>query len=191
MPLLIELSILLLAAPSAAALAQPAANAPIDVAAARASLIGDWQGTLEYLDYTANEWFGIPVTTRIEDRGDGATIIRKSDFDHGPQTGMVRITSVELFDASAATVTTGVFRKGREAEVTTYKVRIEGAAADAAHWTMTEEVTARDDGRPATLRLTTVRDGEKVETLKQVDFLDDAKTEWISRNRTRLTRAGA
>ena len=38
------------------------------------------------------------------------------------------------------------------------------------------------------LRLTTVRNGDAVETLKQVDFLDDDKADWLSRNRTRLTR---
>ena len=47
-----------------------------------------------------------------------------------------------------------------------------------------------DDNRPATLRLTTVRDGDRVETLKEVDFLDDDKSEWLTRNRTRLTRTG-
>jgi hypothetical protein len=37
------------------------------------------------------------------------------------------------------------------------------------------------------LRLTTTRDGDKVETVKQIDFQDDDKAEWITRNRTRLT----
>ncbi len=165
-------------------------NTPVNVTAARASLAGNWQGSLEYLDYSANEWFGIPVTTRIEDQGDGATTIRRSDFDDGPKVGIVRITTAELFDAAAGTVTTGTFRKGREVEVVTYKARLEGVPKDATHWTMIEEVTAKDNNRPATLRLTTNREGDKIETLKQVDFLDDEKQEWISRNRTKLTRVG-
>jgi hypothetical protein len=163
-------------------------DVPVDLAAARASLTGNWEGTLEYLDYGANEWFGIPVKTRIEDQGDRSTTIRKSDFDDGPKVGNVRITSVELFDAVAGSVTTGTFRKGKEVSVETYAVRLEGVPRDAMHWTIIEEVKAEDDNRPAMLRLTTTRDGEKVETLKQVDFLDDDKQEWISRNRTKLTR---
>jgi hypothetical protein len=167
------------------------AQAPVtDVKAARASLTGNWEGRLEYLDYSANEWFGIPVKTRIEDQGDGATMIRKSDFDDGPVTGMVRITSVELFDPAASTVSTGTFRKGRTAEIMTYKVRMEGLAKDAAHWTMIEETTATDNKRPAMLRLTTTRNGDQLETLKEVDFQDDDKVEWMSRNRTRLTQVG-
>lgn len=162
----------------------------IDVAKARASLNGQWEGTLEYLDYSANQWFGIPVKTQIEDQGDNATSIRRSDFDDGPAVGNVRITSVELFDAVAGTVTTGTFRKGRAASMTTYAVRMDGISKDPLRWIMIEEVKAQDDNRPAMLRETTVRDGDKIETLKQVDFLDDDKQEWISRNRTKLAKIG-
>jgi hypothetical protein len=182
---LLAYMIIALSTPSAV---MGAEEKPVDVAAARASLSGNWQGSLEYLDYSANEWFGIPVTTRIEDQGDGATTIRKSDFDDGPKVGIVRITSAELFDAAAGTVTIGTFRKGREVEVVTYKVRMDGVPNDAANWTMIEEVTAKDNNRPAVLRLTTTRTGDKIETLKQVDFMDDDKQEWLSRNRTKLMR---
>jgi hypothetical protein len=163
---------------------------PVDVATARDSLNGHWEGTLEYLDYSANQWFGIPVKTYVEDQGDNATTIRRSDFDDGPMVGNVRITSVELFDAAAGTVTTGTFRKGREASITAYAVRMEGISKDPLSWTMIEEVKAQDDNRPAMLRETTVRDGDKIETLKQVDFLDDDKQEWINRNRSKLTKTG-
>ncbi|MBL0924916.1 MAG: hypothetical protein IBJ12_10690 [Sphingomonadaceae bacterium] len=167
-------------------MAQPAT---VDVPAARASQTGTWEGRLEYLDYGANKWFGIPVRTQIEDQGDGVTIIRKSDFDDGPTVGNVRITSVELYDPAAATLTTGTFRKGRTVEVYSYKVRMEGEATDATHWTMVQEGEGKDDNRPALLRLTTTRDGDSIETVKQIDFQDDDKAEWVTRNRTRLTLA--
>lgn len=170
---------------ASAALADQAVT-PVDLASARASMNGNWEGTLEYLDYGANKWFGIPVKTAIEDQGDGATTIRKSDFDDGPTTGNVRITTIELFDPAKSTLTVGTFRKGRNVEITVYTVRLDGTPRDATHWTMIEETKSEDDNRPATLRLTTVRDGDRVETLKQVDFLDDSKSEWLDRNRTRL-----
>jgi len=167
----------------------PTAAAPpvMNIATARASMTGSWTGLLEYLDYSANKWFGIPVKTVIEDQGDGATTIRKSDFDDGPKVGMVRITTVELFDAAKGTVTTATFRKGRNAELTNYVTHLDGAAKDATHWTIIEETKSDDDNRPAMLRLTTVRDGDTLETLKEVDFLDDSKSQWLKRNRTRLT----
>jgi hypothetical protein len=179
------LLLLAFAIPSAATL--QASPASIDLPSARSSMAGVWEGKLEYLDYTANEWFGIPVVTRIEDEGDGATLIRRSQFDDGPPVGIVHITTVELFDAANAKLTAGGFRKGREPDMMVYKVRFEGEPKDATHWTMIEEADAKDDNRPARLRLTTVRDGAKLQTLKQVDFQDDTNVEWLSRNRTTLT----
>lgn len=181
--------ILALAAPAAAQTAAVPA-APLDVATVRASLPGEWQGELEYRDYSADRWFGIPVKTHIIDQGDGATTIHSSDFDDGPKVGNVRITSVELFDAAAGTVSVGSFRKGRAIDVMTYKIRLDPASRDATHWTMIEEANGADDDRPATLRLTTVRDGDRLETVKEVDFLDDDQQAWLTRNRTRLTRIG-
>lgn len=182
------ISSILLVVSGAQATAQP--TPPVDLTAARASLGGAWTGTLEYRDYSADQWFGIPVKTRVTDQGDGATTLRTSDFDDGPKVGNVRITTVELFDAAAATVQAASFRKGRTVEVMTYAVTLNPGARDATHWTMVEETRGQDDNRPATLRLTTVRDGERLETLKEVDFLDDDKAEWLVRNRTRLIRTG-
>ena len=178
-------SLLILAAAAAPAFAQPAS---VDIAAARTAMTGTWSGKLEYLDYGANKWFGIPVKTQIEDQGDGVTMIRKSDFDDGPKVGNVRITTIELFDPAAATVTAGTYRKGRSVDIFTYAVRFDGTPADATHWTMVEEALGKDDDRPAILRLTTTRDGDSIETVKQIDFQDDDKAEWITRNRTRLSR---
>lgn len=162
----------------------------VDLATARASLNGAWEGRLEYRDYSAGQWFGIPVKTQITNQGDGATTIRASDFDDGPKVGNVQITTVDLFDATASTVQVGSFRKGRPVELMTYAVTLSPVSRDGTHWTMVEETTAQDDDRPATLRLTTVRTGDHVETVKEVDFLDDDKSEWLVRNRTRLTRTG-
>jgi hypothetical protein len=170
------------ALPTTPAFADPSS----DVATARASLVGQWEGSLEYLDYGANQWFGIPVKTSIEDQGDGATIIRKSDFDDGPKTGNVRITSVELFDADKATMSVGTFRKGKTPGIDSYTVHLDGPITDPTRWTMVEESVGEDDDRPAILRITTIRDGNSLEALKQVDFQDDDKAEWLSRNRLKL-----
>ena len=166
-----------------------ATSSAVDLTTARASMAGKWTGQLEYLDYTADQWFGIPVTTTIEDQGDGATIIRRSNFDDGPKVGMVRITTIELLDPASSTIVSATFRKGRSAELTTYTAGIDGSSKDATHWTMIEETKSKDDNRPAMVRLTTVRNGDRVQTLKEVDFLDDTKSQWMKRNRVTLVRA--
>lgn len=50
--------------------ASPAAVLPITVAEARQSLVGRWQGKLEYRDYRSNEWTGLPVKLHIADGGE-------------------------------------------------------------------------------------------------------------------------
>ena len=179
----------LFAAALAAQAPAPLSVAPLTVATARQSLVGDWRGKLEYRDYQADKWFGLPVKIEVRDGGDGVTLIRTADFDDGPKTGIVRITSVSLLDG--ANETTATFRKGRKPELETAALTLGPASKDAAHWTLVETETATDDERPATIRLTTVRDGGKLVTLKEVDFADDTKAEWLVRNRTTLERVGA
>ena len=173
---------------AAALAAQAPAPAPLTVAQARQSLVGEWRGKLEYRDYQADKWFGLPVKVEVRDGGDGVTLIRTADFDDGPKTGIVRITTVSILDGT--TETTATFRKGRKPELETAALTLAATSKDATHWTLIETAIATDDDRPAMLRLTTVRDGGKLVTLKEVDFSDDAKAEWLVRNRTTLERAG-
>jgi hypothetical protein len=163
---------------------------PITIADARASMAGQWTGELAYRDYTADRWFGIPMTVRIEDVGDSATLIRHAQYDDGPVTGIVRITTVLFYNAAQGTETTGYYRRGRNVEQTVYTVRLGDASRDATHWTLIAETTSTDDNRPARLRETTTRDGDSVTTLKEVDFTDDVGEAWLQRNRTTLTRLG-
>ena len=185
---LLTAAVLAVQAPTAAPLA-PASSlavAPLTVAGARQSLVGRWQGKLEYRDYQADKWFGLPVKVEVRDGGDGVTLIRTADFDDGPKTGIVRITSVTMLDGAAET--TATFRKARKPELSTATLTLGAASKDSTHWTLVESETATDDDRPATIRLTTVRDGAKLVTLKEVDFTDDTKAEWLVRNRTTLER---
>ena len=179
---------LILAAALAAQSQAPVTIAPLTIAGARQSLVGQWRGKLEYRDYQADKWFGLPVDVRVSDGGDGVTLVRTADFDDGPRVGNVRITTVSMLDG--ASETTATFRKGRKPELATATLALGSTSRDATHWTLVETETATDDDRPATIRLTTVRDGGKLVTLKEVDFTDDTKAEWLVRNRTTLERVG-
>lgn len=170
-----------------AAAAQPA---PIDLAAARASTVGRWSGKLEYRDYQADKWFGLPVAVTVSDGGDGVTQVRVADFDDGPRVGNVRITGVSMLGKDGTTEFTATFRKGRDAELIKRQLTL-ARAADAAHWTIVSEEQSTDDDRPARIRVTTTRDGDTLTALKEVDFTDDDKAEWLQRNRETLTRAAA
>ena len=177
--------IALLLAAAAAALA-PLPIAPLAVADVRQSLVGHWQGQLEYRDYQADRWFGLPITLEVRDGGDGVTLVRVADFDDEPKTGNVRITSVSMLDG--ASETTATFRKGRKPELATATLALDRASRDATHWTLVETGTATDDNRPAILRITATRDGDSMVALKEVDFTDDQTATWLTRNRTTLRR---
>lgn len=181
-----------LALAAAALLAAPAAaQTPpaLTLAEARASLAGAWEGQLQYRDYSSNTWEGIPVTVTITLEGDGNTLFRRATFDDGPKVGNVFITSLEMLGPDGTTEYSTGFRAGRVPEVSKATLSL-AAATDAAHWTILAVEEGTDDDRPARIRLTTTRDGASITTLKEVDFLDDAGEEWLTRNRTVLTRKG-
>ncbi|HCF24063.1 MULTISPECIES: hypothetical protein [unclassified Novosphingobium] len=159
----------------------------LTVAQARASLAGEWNAQLQYRDYQSGEWQGIPFKTTITMVSDGVTQIRTSAYDDGPKAGTVWITSVSLLARDGTTEYSGTYRAGRPAEHEAAKLRLE-AGTDAAHWVLVSETQGRDDDRPARIREVTTREGDRVTTEKQVDFTDDAKDEWLVRNRTVLVR---
>ena len=166
--------------------AQAPAAAPLTVATARQSLVGQWQGKLKYREYQANKWFGLPLKLEVRDGGDGVTLIRAADFDDGPKVGNVRINTVSILDST--TETSATFRKGRKPELSTAILTLSPSSKDATHWTLVETETATDDDRPATIRVTTTRDGDKLVALKEVDFTDDKVETWLTRNRTTLSQ---
>ncbi len=172
------------------AAAQNAPQTTPDIAALRLGLAGHWEGKLEYLDYSANRWFGLPMKVLIEDGGDGVTLIRKADFDDGPKVGNVRITTVELFNPATGQETSASFRKAHETSLDTAVLRLAAPPTDLAHWTLIAETTGRDGDKPARLRTTTTRAGDAMTTLKEVDYLDDATETWVQRNRSTLKRVG-
>ena len=171
-------------------LAPVPAGTPLTLAAARASEVGRWRGKLEYRDYRADRWFGLPVTVSVGDGGDGVTQIRVADFDDGPKAGIVRITTVSMLLRDGASESSVSFRRNNTPELTTARLALKSGASDATHWTVVSEEAGTDNDRPARIRVTATRTGDTLTKLKEVDFTDDAAQSWLTRNRTTLTRLG-
>lgn len=174
----------------AAAAPPPQPSAPLTVAAARSSQVGRWRGKLEYRDYQADKWFGLPVTVEVRDGGDGVTQLRVADFDDGPQTGVVRITTASMLLKDGVSESSVSFRKNRDVELSTARLTLQPGAGGPNRWTFVSEETGTDDDRPARIRVTTTRTGDTLVALKEVDFTDDAGERWLVRNRTTLSRVG-
>lgn len=163
------------------------ATAP-SAAALQHSLAGRWAGALGYRDYQSDRLFEIPVTTTIVSVPDGVTLIRTSLFDDGPGKP-VWITSVELHDEAASSMSSASYRAGRPVELVTERVRVSDWRDDA-HWTITFESVAEDDDQPAEIRVTETRDGDSLMSVKTVRPVGADESAWQFRNQTRLTRVG-
>lgn len=167
--------------------ATPTPLPALTIAELRGATAGNWQGQLEYLDYRANQWFGIPMTVSIERQIDKVTVIRKAEFDDGPVTGMVQITTTSMVNDTNGTESAAIFRKNRPMDADVWQVRLAAPARDLTHWVIIAETIGKDGDGQAKLRETTTRDGGTLTTLKEVDPLNDGKDEFFARNRTRLT----
>ena len=161
---------------------------PQRASALHLGLSGHWSGALGYRDYRTNELFEIPVTTTITTPGDGATQVRQSLFDDGPDKP-VWITTVRLDDVAAGTSTSASFRVGNAPELSTQSVAV-STFTDATHWTLIYSETGEDDDQPAEIRITETRDGDTLLEVKEVRPVGADDTAWRFRNQTRLTRDG-
>lgn len=161
------------------------APSPADL---RLGLVGRWTGALGYRDYQSDRLFEIPVQTTFSTPGDGATLIRQSVFDDGPDNP-VWITTVSLDDPAAGTMTAASFRAGRTPELSTDAVAV-SAYVDPTHWTLVYSRTGEDDDVPADIRVTETRDGDSLVEVKEVRPVGADGDAWRFRNQTRLTRLG-
>lgn len=150
------------------------------------SLVGHWQGALEYRDYQSDRLLQLPMQTRISVGPDGATLTRLSSFDDGPQTGMVYITTVGLFDKAATQLTSATFRKGRAVETVSDEARVT-QWLDAQHWSVVYQRRGLDNNRAADIRVTQTRKGAELRTVKEVKAVDEPDAAYTFRNQTVLT----
>ena len=145
------------------------------------SLDGDWTGKLTYRDYQSNKLESIPVDVAMETLPDGETMVQRYDYtDPGFQvyiTSLIAVKDGLLTGASA--------RAGR-AFVTYYKDIALSAKTSNTSWTAVLTSEAIDGNRPARVRETMVRDEGSLKVLKEVDYLDDSKDEWMFRNEITL-----
>jgi hypothetical protein len=177
----------ILAGLATAAVAGP--PAALSVGSVLNATAGNWTGELQYRDYQSNKWEGLPVKVKIAVQPDGVTMIRTAEFDDGPQTGLVWITTVTQLDSAERNQSYVSFRKGRAVDTGTVTLTMPIPPRDADHWTLVAVETRKDGDSMAEVRETTTRDGDAMVTLKEVNPLNDGKDEWLPRNRLILKRA--
>lgn len=124
-------------------------------------------------------------------RPDNVTTVRTANFDDGPETGIVTITTVTLVDAASLTLEYAIFRRNRKADVGSSRIVDVVQGADLSHWSIVTVETRKDGNEVAQVRETTTRDGDLLTTLKEVNPTRDNKEVWLPRNRSVLRRTGS
>lgn len=158
-------------------MAAPLPAEPITPQEAFTSLEGVWEGTLSYRDYRSNKMESIPVAVTMLIEPDGQTMVQRFDYtDPGFQVYVTNLITVKDNLLTGATA-----RAGRAFETYEKDLRIT-AQTMPQQWTLVMDDEFNDDGRPARIRETMVRSEGTLSVLKEVDFLDDEKEEWIFRN---------
>lgn len=184
------LILLYLVAASAAASSATTADQSL-AASLLTETAGQWQGELQYRDYQSNTWQGLPMKVTVTAQPDHVTTIRTAQYDDGPQTGMVTITTTTLVDPVASTLSYAIFRKSRETDVGLSQLTKAKLGADRTHWKIVTIELRKDGNEAAEVRETTTRDGDSMTTLKEVNPVNDGKDVWLPRNRSVLHRVGS
>jgi hypothetical protein len=181
---LVGLYIALLGSPILAATPEDATQA----AAMLAGTAGQWSGELQYRDYQSDSWQGIPMTVAVVAQPDGVTTVRTAQFDDGPPTGIVTITTMGMVDVAATGFNYVGYRRLRAPDSGSAQISDVRAGSDATHWTIVTIENRLDGNSMAQVRETTTRDGDRLTTLKEVNPTDDNADTWLPRNRTILQR---
>ena len=162
-------------------MAAPLPAKPITPQEAFTSLEGVWEGTLTYRDYQSNNLESIPVAVTMQMEPDGQTIVQRFDYtDPGFQVYVTNLITVKDDLLTGATA-----RAGRAFETYEKGLRVT-AQTMPQQWTLVMDDEFNDDGRPARVRETMVRSEGTLSVLKEVDYLDDDKEEWVFRNKITL-----
>ncbi|MEM8799244.1 MAG: hypothetical protein AAGF15_04110 [Pseudomonadota bacterium] len=147
------------------------------------SLVGTWQGTLEYRDFQSDDRVRIPVQS-VEMSIHGNILLRKFIFQDG--NNQVDRLSVATYDPEE-----NVWREAYVGDgfVETYDSKIRVISYRAQAWRMEFLRDGEDNGRAAILRETMSWDGTKLTSLNEVRYKLTGRGEkrWQFRNTLTLT----
>lgn len=145
------------------------------------TLEGSWQGKLEDRDYQSDRLERIPVEVEFEAIPNDRTFVQRSTFTDPAFS--VPVTSLLAIDGETVYVASSRAERAFESYVQTARL---GTVAGTNRWTLTLTLVDSDDRRRAVLREVMVRERDTLTITKEVDYLDDDRSEWVFRNRAIL-----
>ncbi|MEM9388641.1 MAG: hypothetical protein AAGA68_26610 [Pseudomonadota bacterium] len=148
---------------------------------ALAALVGEWRGSLTYIDYGNGNEYEIPLATRHVPNADRTALVSWNAYtDPGH---IVHTVDVLAVDESGEVVTIAGFRDG-EATVLAFRVLAFERLADG--WRLVLAREGLDDGRQAAMTRSLELEGDRFVSRKRVRFADEEAS--FERNRVQLER---
>jgi hypothetical protein len=160
----------------------PGAFAQDDAKAVLAASVGNWNGTLYYLDYQSGERVNIPLRIEAEMTPDNATLIQNAIFTDPGR--MVYAIGLSTIDRDSGELVEAAFRQGKGES---FRSRVsEVSYHSAEQWRMVFVREGLDGDRRAEIRQTVERTGDSMKSKQQVRYLDGDAT-FLLRNGIDLT----
>lgn len=151
-----------------------------------AALVGQWHGTLTYLDYGSSQRVELPATIEnlVSPSQAGNVLISKVAFtDPGWIARSVQLTTIGSVGTTVRSVSTGA--DGFEEE----NFALDQFDTTESGWRMVMSRTGKDDDKPAEFRVTNTLSGNSFVMTKEVRYPDDPKSTWFVRNEVSVARA--
>lgn len=196
-------AVLILGLGCASAKEEPATqrSAPVDALALFASILGDWRGSLVYIDYQSQQRFGIPLELSVSVTPDGATV--KRDYVYTDPNNLVYAQSLLTAEQITESVVrdnpqqlhksqrlTEAYFRDRGAEFFNYNIQ-SAKVTSPQDWTLVYTREGMDDDRSATIRQTLRRKGDVLTDSKEVRFHNQSDDLYILRNVVELERVAS
>ncbi len=147
------------------------------------SLVGQWEGELEYLDYRDNRT-RVVLRTAMAARLSMLENQLILNFVHRESGYEVESLQILALDAETKTILSTGFDKGR---ARTEEWRIDGFVSDSSGMHLVLLTSGYDDGKPATIRRQLLLNENKLTVRKEVQYEGE---EYFFRNEVRLERWG-
>mgnify|MGYP001821435668 CR=1 FL=1 len=146
-----------------------AAFAQEDAKAVLAASVGNWDGSLYYMDYQSGQRVNIPLRVEAEMTPDGATLIQNAIFmDPGR---LVYAVGLSTIDRDSGELIEASFREGKGES---FRSRVsEVSYLTAEQWRIVVVREGPDGNRQAEIRQTVERSGDSMNSKREVRYLDE------------------
>ncbi|WP_298442197.1 hypothetical protein [uncultured Ferrimonas sp.] len=160
------------------------AKVPLQERDSLLSLLGQWRGTMEYIDHGSGTMQQQPLQLTVSSTNDQTTLIVHREFID-PAMPVDTLTIRTLAQPAQVAYVRNGRMKSFESRTTVMQVLNPNS------WILVQEHSDVESNRPITIRHTLRRSGDRLTNTKEIDFKDDKRALWQLRYRSAYQRINA